>query len=350
VRTLSQPRDRILVLRGGAIGDFILTLPVFAALRQHFSQAHIEVLGYPSVAQLAVAGGLVDGMEAVESPSLAGFFCRHGDLAAAWTAYFKRFSFLISYLYDPDRIFQENVFGACHRELITGRHRPDESENRHAVDVLLEPLTELGITNADREPRLVIAAGVCPPHGGRLNCGPLGENVPGENQRILWPNQDSGAESHQPPAMGQWLAIHPGSGSEAKNWPEFRWHGFLRGVWRETGWKVLLVGGEAERDRLDRLARDAPEERIEMARNLPLVLLARRLRQCAGFVGHDSGITHLAAALGLPGLVIWGPSNARIWRPLSGRMQVLPAPDGLAELTEAEVSNHLAAMLPTQGG
>ena len=44
-------QGRILVIRGGAIGDFILTLPAIAALRRRFSDAHIEVLGYPHIAQ-----------------------------------------------------------------------------------------------------------------------------------------------------------------------------------------------------------------------------------------------------------------------------------------------------------
>src|SRR5436309_4990067 len=47
---------KILIIRGGAIGDFILTLPALAALRRQFPDAHLEVLGYPHIAQLAVAG------------------------------------------------------------------------------------------------------------------------------------------------------------------------------------------------------------------------------------------------------------------------------------------------------
>ena len=45
--------NRILVIRGGAIGDFVLTLPAIKLLRCHFPQAHIEILGYPKIAALA---------------------------------------------------------------------------------------------------------------------------------------------------------------------------------------------------------------------------------------------------------------------------------------------------------
>ena len=50
-----MPENKILVIRGGAIGDFILTLPVLAALRRQFPQTRLEVLGYPHIARLAVA-------------------------------------------------------------------------------------------------------------------------------------------------------------------------------------------------------------------------------------------------------------------------------------------------------
>ena len=57
----TRGRDgRILVIRGGAIGDFILTLPVLAALRAQFPQARLVVLGYPHIASLALAGELAD--------------------------------------------------------------------------------------------------------------------------------------------------------------------------------------------------------------------------------------------------------------------------------------------------
>jgi heptosyltransferase-3 len=46
-------RGRILVIRGGAIGDFILTMPAIAALKKQFPQTRLEVLGYPHIASLA---------------------------------------------------------------------------------------------------------------------------------------------------------------------------------------------------------------------------------------------------------------------------------------------------------
>src|SRR6185503_5065053 len=101
---MSSPRGKILVIRGGAIGDFLLTLPVITALRRQFPEAHLEVLGYPHIVQLAVAGGLVDRAQSIEARALAEFFARDGKLSADLCDYFSEFDIIVSYLYDPDEI------------------------------------------------------------------------------------------------------------------------------------------------------------------------------------------------------------------------------------------------------
>jgi heptosyltransferase III len=103
----------------------------------------------------------------------------------------------------------------------------------------------------------------------------------------------------------------------------------------------LLVGGEAEGDRLERLAAAIPKDRLELARNWSLRHLASRLQACTGFIGHDSGIAHLAAAVGLPGLVLWGPTCEVVWRPRSHRMLILRNPQGLDSLSVDRVLESL---------
>ncbi len=129
---------------------------------------------------------------------------------------------------------------------------------------------------------------------------------------------------------GGTLAIHPGSGSEKKNWPEERWHELLKLIAKGTSWRVVLIGGEAEGERLQRLATLLPIERLAVALNKPLPELAQTLMRCAAFLGHDSGITHLAAAVEVPGVAIWGGTNERIWRPLGPAFTLLRDERGLA--------------------
>lgn len=312
---MKAERGRILVIRGGAIGDFILTLPVFAALRQQFSGTNLEVLGYPHIAQLALAGGLVDEVRSIEARALAGFFARNGTLDEHLTKYFAEFALIISYLYDPDGIFREN-FGRCSRaQFIAGPHRPDEKLNVHGTEVFLKPLERLAIYGADPMPRL---------------------NLVGETDVAL--------------AAGRWIAVHPGSGSEKKNWPEENWRELLRSLLDSTDMKVLLVGGEAEGDRLNRLAAALPQDRFQIARNLPLTQLAHWLKSCLALAGHDSGISHLAAALGLRTLVLWGGSNEAVWRPRGERVTLIRAPGGLPKLLVADVRERLIDFLAGEKG
>ena len=257
---MTAHRGKILVIRGGAIGDFILTLPAVAALRRQFPEAHLEVLGYPHIVQLALAGGLVDRVQSIEARALAGFFARNGTLEEDLADYFSEFDLIVSYLYDPDDIFRTNVARCSRAQFIAGPHRPDELEKLHATKVFLKPLERLAIFEADHVPRLAIAAAPSP-----------------RNQ----------------------LALHPGSGSEKKNWPEAKWSELLQHLINATSWNLLLVGGEAEGERLQRLAAALPPARSRVAQSLPLAELARLLRRCAAFIGHDSGIAPLAAALGL---------------------------------------------------
>jgi heptosyltransferase III len=286
-------QNKILVIRGGAIGDFVLTLPVLTALRVQFPNTSLELLGYPHIAQLASAGKLVDAVHSIDARPMAGFFARRGQLSPVLAEFFGSFAIIISYLYDPDGIFQENVASVAKAQFIAGPHRPEERAGIHATEVFLQPLTRLAIFDADPVPRLNVHA--------------RGEAA---------------------------IALHPGSGSEKKNWPESDWRELIQKL---SGQRLLLVGGEAEEGRLQRLAQAGP---CELARSLPLAELAARLSACSLFVGHDSGISHLAAAAGVPTIVLWGDTNEAIWTP-RGDVTLLK---GLADISAKDVFNAVQSM------
>jgi len=314
--------NKILVIRGGAIGDFILTLPVLAALRKHFPQTRLEVLGYAHIAQLAVAGGLADAVKSIDSRPLAGFFARGSVLDESLQGYFAGFAVIVSYLYDPDRIFQDNVGRCSQAQFIAGPHRPDEHAGIHATEALLKPLERLAVFESDPVPRLKLQ----------------GPNTVNSRK---W-TSISGTSTL--PKDRRWLAVHPGSGSEQKNWPEAKWNELLNRLIKSDKFNILLVGGEAEGDRLIRLCADWPEHRFRVARSLSLPELAERLCQCELFVGHDSGISHLAAAMGRGGLVLWGQSVESVWRPRSERVVVLRDRLGLSHLSVECVVASLSAI------
>jgi len=305
IEPASVKTPRILVIRGGAIGDFILTLPVLTALRERFPSTEIEVLGYPRIASLGLLGGLAKAVHAIESPGLAMFFAKGGSFDSEWREFFGQFAIVISYLFDPDKIFETNVKSCGLRQFIAAQHRPDEAKPIHATDVFLKPLEQLTIFDADPVARL---------------------ELPGLAKR------------------NNWLALHPGSGSESKNWPEQNWRELVAHLLDHSPLNLLLIGGEAEGDRLQRLANGMPLDRLEIAQHIPLPELAPRLAKCAGYVGHDTGMTHLAAALGLPTLVLWGPSSQTIWQPLGEKVRVLSQHSELAALPLETVLDGIDAL------
>ena len=321
-------RGKILVIRGGAIGDFILTLPAIAALRRQFPEAHLEVLGYPHIIQLALAGGLVNRIQSIEARALAGFFARGGELAGDLADYFSEFDLIVSYLYDPDEIFRQNVTRCTSAQFIPGPHRPNEKARIHATKVYLKPLERLAIFEADAVPHL------------RMSQGTSGSNRPAARA----PHSPSAGPPNRPVESAKTLALHPGSGSERKNWPESKWAELLERLVHSSDFSLLIVGGVAEGERLQRLAAALPPTRTRVAQNLPLADLAVQLQACAAFIGHDSGISHLAAALGLPGLLLWADTPEEIWRPPSPKMTILRYPAGLSKLPTNVVIDHLAKL------
>ena len=71
--------------------------------------------------------------------------------------------------------------------------------------------------------------------------------------------------------------------------------------------------------------------------NQLLPAVARAIGGCRWFVGHDSGITHLASALGLPCIVLWAQTNETVWRPLGADVHVLKNPNGIDSITPRRV-------------
>ena len=112
------------------------------------------------------------------------------------------------------------------------------------------------------------------------------------------------------------IAIHPGSGSPRKNWPVERWAELGERLCSQA--PLLIVGGEADTTAVAALAALG-----EVAQSLPLPELTRRLAACRWFLGHDSGVSHLAAAVGTPCVLLFGPTDPAMWAPPGGHVQIV---------------------------
>lgn len=291
------------------MGDFILTFPVLAALRRRFPAAHIELLANAHYASLATATGLADDYSPLDSADWAPAFAPHAELTHTQAQWLAPFDLILSYLHDPEKTFETNLHRATNAQWISCPHRPETSPslpNPHAADFLLQSLAHLGI------------------------------HPPAELPSLKLPDADS---------LTPTLALHPGSGSSDKNWPESHWGTLLDHLATETDVPLLLLGGEAEYETLPRLANRIPAHRRHVLFNKPLPDVARALAGCTAFLGHDSGPTHLAAALGLSTFALWGSTPLETWRPLGPSVQILHPPEDLATLSPQAVLQALASHL-----
>ncbi len=262
-----------------------MTLPAIGALRERWPKAHLEILGYPHIIELAAGRHYADAVRSIEARALAGFFVPDGPLSPDWVDYFSRFQLVVSYLYDPDEIFAGNIRRCGVRQLITASPRPTD---RHAAEHYCQPLESLAIFVTAPAPR------VYPNAADRQSAA-----------------QFLAAHPPQTPLA----AIHPGSGSPKKNWPVEKFTTVAHWLATEQGMRLLIVQGEADDLAAGQLRAALAPGPLIVACGLKLVELAAVLERCALFVGNDSGITHLATAVGLPTVALYGPASLPIWTP-----------------------------------
>ena len=105
-----------------------------------------------------------------------------------------------------------------------------------------------------------------------------------------------------------------------------------------TGRTVCVVTGEADDERLRLLETAWKDKPIRFAKNLPLPHLAA-LFETSVFVGHDSGISHIAAAAGARCILLFGPTDPAVWAPANENVTVLRAPEGDLGLLAVDTCN-----------
>lgn len=301
---------KVLVIRGGALGDFILTLPAIRLLSEGLENARIHILGYPPMIQLATLAGLAVETRRIEHMPLARFFAPNATLDEDWQRYFASFDVIISYLHDPEQIFRTNLLRSGVREtnIYPGIHRVgDDPRHGHAAHQLARPLESLALY-------------------------------------LDHPSASLNITSDHPSG----IAIHPGSGAVWKNWPPKRWLDLMPGLRQRlaTEEPLIIISGEAEEEWIDSFVTDAKTiaAPIRHWRNLPLETLARQLANVRAFIGHDTGVSHLAAAAGAPTFALFGATNPQIWAPLGDHVRVIQSEDTkLLSITPAMILDHLNA-------
>ena len=287
---------KFLFIRGGAVGDFILTMPAIQLVREQLPDNEIEILGYPAITSLATATGLANRTRSIEDARLAAFFAPGAELDQEWCDYFSSFNVVVSYLYDPDGFFGDNLERAGVQTLLRGPFRPaDEAPFIPAASQLATPLETLALYLDD--PGMTL------------------------DYRI---SSEAIKASRRPR-----VAIHPGSGSASKNWSFESWASVLAELHRELDIEYVVTSGEAKHETIGQFLALLDERELPYTHlsGLALPELGAVFNDVDLYLGHDSGLSHLAASAGARGLLLFGPTNPEIWAPVSPAMKRLVSKD-----------------------
>jgi len=282
---------RILIIRSGALGDSIVTLPAILAIRKRWPDSHIEVIGSSPLLQLVNRRYYADRVVSIEEREFSNFFIRCGKLPNVWIDYFKSFDLVVCFM--RDSVLLENIRRSGAKNVMGTTLLPGEEENKHAVDCLLDVIKPLGIAG-DGAPRIFL------------------NKDDRDFASRFWKKCGFGSSAV--------AAIHPGSGSEKKMWPVGRFREIAE--WMVSiGVKVLVPCGEADEEVTAKMAEWFSSE-IAVIKGSSLLELAAIFERCRFFLGNDSGLSHLASAVGIPAICIFGPTDPGIWAP-RGKVTVI---------------------------
>lgn len=308
--TASSP---ILVIHQGALGDLILSLPALNSLHLYHKGAPWIVTGHPPILSLLQEDYPIYRLFSADSREW-GFLFREGsvprplgDLLASC-----RRGYLFSARH-PDPLLR-GLERAGMKEVILLPSFPAEEEKIPLACRQKPILESLGIPWVEKDryfrpsPTTLLKA-----------------------LRLL-------KECRLEPKRKEIWMIHPGSGSRSKNWP---WPSFLQTAHllrEQGGLQPLILFGPVEAETASVPPEPFQEAGFPILKSPPLPILAALLSLCQGYLGNDSGVSHLAAAVGTLTLAIFGPTDPLLWGPRGLRVKVLSSGSPCAPCTPSERS------------
>lgn len=320
----ATPNARVCVLFPGALGDFICFLPTLVRLANSHA---VDLLARAEFAGIVADGIQVSSLERLEVRQL---FVDDGASDAQAEKFFAGYSAVYSWFASSQASFVERLRIAAQGRARCFAFRPAEFSG-HQADYYLACLHLPAADSA--QPLIALRP----------------EAVRWREAFLL-----SHGVNHAPLLM-----VAPGSGAREKNWPVENFAEVARWWRKQVGGKVVAIVGPVEEERggFEPLA-----ESCVIARGLDLAQLAALLSQSQLFLGNDSGVSHLAAAVGARTVALFGPSDERQWAPRGPRVTLLrrqgadfpgggesslvPAAHGaIADLAILEVLNHLKNLL-----
>jgi ADP-heptose:LPS heptosyltransferase len=119
------------------------------------------------------------------------------------------------------------------------------------------------------------------------------------------------------------IILHPGSGNKRKVWPLERFFGLSQILRDRLGSRILIILGPAEGSEVERVFEGMDPHAFIQVKGLSLLQLASVMEGCRLFIGNDSGVSHMASALGIPTMALFGPTDPRVWSPRGEKVWVV---------------------------
>ncbi|MDQ3547199.1 MAG: glycosyltransferase family 9 protein [Chloroflexota bacterium] len=303
-----RPVRRIAVVRALQLGDLLLAVPALRAIRRGYPDAEITLIGLPWA---------------------SSFVTRFSDYLDRFRE-FPGFPGIHEVDHDPCRTARFlNTEVAYGYDLVIQAHGSGVTSNPFALAL------GGGVTAAfyEGEPPPGVTIGACYPGtlpeiwrnlelARLLGCPaddpslefPLTADDRHEARRLL------AGVPHDRPLVG----IHPGATIAARRWQPERFAVVADDLATAFGARIVITGGPGEEAVAARVARQMSGEALVVAGETSLGGLGAIINQCDLFISNDTGPAHIAVALDVPSVIVFGPSELHRWAPLDGnRHQVV---------------------------
>lgn len=301
----ARKMQRGLIVQPGAIGDCILTLPLAVFMKETLQLGGIDLLGHTEYVGFLPGRSTIDGVHSIDSLDLHRLYTTMdtfelGDRDALISA-FADYAWIATFLGEPDSNFEQNLIYTANcshsAQVITLSMKPPKDSYEHLADFYIQQfIDQSGLPLSPRPAQTcerLIRASEADVDAGRELLNEAGF--------------DSG---------GKLVVIQPGSGGPAKCWCLDNFLGIAEEL-TQQGIDILFLLGPAETERFsDTTILNKIGSVARILTDLSLTQVLEILSCADGFIGNDSGITHLAAALGITTLAIFGPSNPAVYKPI----------------------------------
>ena len=279
---------KVLVIKLRGIGDAVLALPAIKALKQSHAQAQVTAIMPPPALQVLEHSPDVNRRVAWK---------RGREIPIGLGLRGERFDCLVNFHASPRSAFLGYLSGARRRVIHDHSGRPwfgsvrvpDATVRKSAIERDLDAVRALNL------PVLLTSRPEITLEGGKKE----------------WARQfleENGVKAKAP------VTVAIGASNPSKRWPEDRFGHMCKRI-SERGTPVILLTQQTDSLLLPRFFAECPQERILHLQDFPLRKVIALLWASRLYIGNDSGIKHLACALGTPTLTLFGPEDVEEWHP-----------------------------------